>query len=94
MQAPGFWDDSERAARTSARHAAAQRKLESYRSLESDIGDLGDLVEMAVEDPEIEAELERGNFIFPCPRVLAHAPGALAELRHCLAARQSDLRKR
>jgi peptide chain release factor 2 len=57
MQAPGFWDDSERAAKTSARHAAAQRRLETYLSLESDVADLGDLVEMAAEDPELEAEL-------------------------------------
>src|SRR5687768_8400334 len=57
MQAPGFWDDQERAARTSARHAAAQRRLQTYRSLETDVADLDDLVEMAAEDPEIEAEL-------------------------------------
>jgi hypothetical protein len=44
--------------------------------------------------PEIKTELERGNFIFACPRALAHAPGALAELRHFLAARKFDLRKR
>jgi peptide chain release factor 2 len=59
MQAPGFWDDSESAAKTSARHAAAQRKLETYRSLETDVADLGDLVEMAAEDAEIAAELEQ-----------------------------------
>jgi peptide chain release factor 2 len=59
MQAPGFWDDQERAAKTSARHAAAQRRLETYRSLESDIGDLDDLFEMASEDPEIAAELDQ-----------------------------------
>jgi peptide chain release factor 2 len=57
MQAPGFWNDQERAAQTSARHAATQRRLETFRSLESDIGDLDDLIEMASEDPEIAAEL-------------------------------------
>ena len=36
MQRPGFWDDSEQAARTSAAHAAAQRRLQTFRSLESD----------------------------------------------------------
>jgi peptide chain release factor 2 len=59
MQAPGFWDDQERAARTSARHATAQRRLETFRSLESDVADLGDLVEMAAEDPEIAGELDQ-----------------------------------
>jgi len=59
MQAPGFWDDSDRAAKTAARHAAAQRRLETYRSLEADVGDLGDLIEMAVEDAEIQAELDQ-----------------------------------
>src|SRR5688500_5090124 len=59
MQAPGFWDDQESAAKTSARHAAAQRRLETYRGLSSDVGDLGDLTEMAAEDPEMEAELNQ-----------------------------------
>ena len=34
MQAPGFWDDQERAARVSAEHAAVSRRLETFRSLE------------------------------------------------------------
>jgi peptide chain release factor 2 len=58
MSAPGFWDDAEAAARVSAEHAAAARKLESYRSLESDIDDLETLEEMAAEDESIAAELE------------------------------------
>ena len=58
MQAPGFWDDQERAARTSAEHARATRKLESYRRLESDLDDLEALEEMAAEDDSIAAELE------------------------------------
>ena len=37
MQRPGFWDDSEAAARVSAQHAATQRRLETFRSLESDV---------------------------------------------------------
>ena len=40
MQEPGFWDDQERAARVSAEHSRAQRKLEGYRTLESDLDDL------------------------------------------------------
>ena len=59
MQEPGFWDDQESAAKTSAEHAAAQRKLETYRSLEADVADLDDLVEMAADDPELAAELDQ-----------------------------------
>ncbi len=43
MGAPGFWDDQDRAARTSAEHARATRKLETYRALERDAEDLGAL---------------------------------------------------
>jgi peptide chain release factor 2 len=58
MQRPGFWDDQERAARTSAAHASAQRKLETFRSLEADTGDLDELAELAADDSELAAELE------------------------------------
>ena len=58
MQAPGLWDDQERAARVSAEHSAVQRRLESYRSLETDVDDLEALEEMAAEDDSIAAELE------------------------------------
>jgi peptide chain release factor 2 len=58
MQRPGFWDDQEAAAKTSAAHASAQRKLETFRSLERDAADLGELVELAAEDPGIAAELD------------------------------------
>ena len=58
MQAPGFWDDQERAASVSAEHAAVGRRLETYRSLETDLEDLGTLEEMAAEDESIAAELE------------------------------------
>ena len=43
MQRPGFWDDSETAARVSAQHAATQRRLETFRLLESDVSDLDEL---------------------------------------------------
>ncbi len=59
MQAPGFWDDSEAAAKTSAQHARVQRRLQAFRSLESDVADLDDLLEMASEDPEMQAELDQ-----------------------------------
>jgi peptide chain release factor 2 len=58
MQEPGFWDDQERAARVSAEHSRAQRKLDGYRTLESDLDDLEALEELAAEDESIAAELE------------------------------------
>ncbi len=58
MQAPGFWDDQEQAAKVSAEHARANRKLTGYRELESEIDDLEALEEMAAEDESIAAELE------------------------------------
>src|SRR2546421_8508847 len=58
MQEPGFWDDQERAARVSAEHSRAQRKLEGYRQLESELDDLEALEEMAAEDDSIAAELD------------------------------------
>jgi peptide chain release factor 2 len=58
MGAPGFWDDQERAARTTAEHARATRKLSTYRTLAHDVEDLEPLAELAEEDPDIAAELE------------------------------------
>jgi peptide chain release factor 2 len=58
MGAPGFWDDQQRAARISAEHARASRKLSIFRELERDVDDLEPLAELAEEDPEIAGELE------------------------------------
>ena len=58
MGAPGFWDDQERAAQTSAAHARAQRRLETFRALERDAADLDELAEMAADDPGIAGELD------------------------------------
>src|SRR4051812_24894120 len=58
MGDPGFWDDAAAAAKTSAEHARAARRLEAYRSLAADVEDLEGLIELADEDPEIAAELE------------------------------------
>ena len=57
MQRPGFWDDQDTAARISATHARALGRLKTFRGLESDVADLGDLAEMAAEDEEMAAEL-------------------------------------
>ncbi|MCW2950901.1 MAG: peptide chain release factor 2 [Conexibacter sp.] len=58
MGAPGFWDDQETAARTSAEHARANRRVETYRALEADVDDLEALAELAGEDAELADELE------------------------------------
>ncbi len=71
MGAPGFWDDQERAAATSAEHARSQRRLEMFRALERDAADLDELAEMAADDPELAAELDSQ---------LASVEGRLAEL--------------
>ena len=57
MGKPGFWDDQETAARISAAHARAQKRLATFRGLESEIADLADLAEMAAEDEEMAVEL-------------------------------------
>jgi peptide chain release factor 2 len=57
MGEPGFWDNQERAAKVSAEHARATRKLETFRALERDVDDLDALGEMAEEDPSLESEL-------------------------------------
>jgi peptide chain release factor 2 len=58
MGEPGFWDDQEQAAKTTAEHARAMRKLSQYRDLERDVEDLGPLAELAEEDPELAGELD------------------------------------
>src|SRR3954467_12391527 len=58
MQAPGFWDDQERAASVSGEHSRIQRRLDNWRSLEGDLDDLETLEEMAEEDESIAGELE------------------------------------
>ena len=57
MGAPGFWGDQERAAGVSSEHARLQRRLDSFRALESDLDDLETLEELAAEDDSIAAEL-------------------------------------
>src|ERR671927_1043535 len=53
MQAPGFWDDQQTAAKVSAEHARITRRLETWRSLVGEIDDLDALAEMAEEDPSV-----------------------------------------
>ena len=57
MQDPAFWDDPASAQKLSAEHSRAARRLERVRSLESDVGDLEGLAELAAEDEGIMDEL-------------------------------------
>jgi peptide chain release factor 2 len=58
MSAAGFWDDQDGAAKVSAEHSRATRRLEEFRALEADVADLTEMAEMAEDDDEIAAELE------------------------------------
>src|SRR4051812_40948477 len=58
MQAPGFWDDQQAAAKVSAEHARATRRLATWRSLVGDVEDLDALAEMADEDESLAEELD------------------------------------
>jgi len=57
MSEPGFWENQDAAARVSADHARAAKRLAQFRGLEADVDDLDSLVEMAQEDADIAAEL-------------------------------------
>jgi len=62
MQAPGFWDDSDIAAKTSAEHNQISRKLTEFNALARDVEDLielGDDPELADEIEEQLADVER-----------------------------------
>ncbi len=56
MQAPGFWDDQGHAAQLSAEHARVQRRLDTFRSLETDVADLEELD--ALQDESMREELD------------------------------------
>jgi peptide chain release factor 2 len=58
MGAPGFWEDQDRAARISAEHARASRKLAAFQELQRDVDDLEPLAELAEEDPTIASEFD------------------------------------
>jgi peptide chain release factor 2 len=59
MGEPGFWDDQEAAARTSAEHSRTSRKLGEFLALQRDVDDLEGLVELAEEDPALGAQLDQ-----------------------------------
>jgi peptide chain release factor 2 len=56
---PGFWDDQRRAAKASAELARTQRNLDTYARLRSEADELDGMLEMAADDADWKAELER-----------------------------------
>ncbi len=58
MSEPGFWDDQDSAAATSAAQARAKKRLEMFEGLQRDVAELEELAELAVEDEEMAAELD------------------------------------
>jgi peptide chain release factor 2 len=58
MGEPGFWDDPEGAAKVTAEHARTKRRLDAFRSLETDAKELEGLVELAEEEPSLAAEVD------------------------------------
>jgi peptide chain release factor 2 len=58
MGQAGFWDDQAEATKISSQHAQVNKRLETYRSVQRDVGDLDSLVELVEEDDDLAAELE------------------------------------
>ena len=71
MGEAGFWDDQEHAAKVSAEHSRAQRKLDGFRALDAELDDLETMVELAAEDESLAAEVDEQY---------AEVSGKLAEL--------------
>ncbi len=58
MGAEGFWDDQEKAAKINAEYSRANRKVEEFDAVSSEVEDLTALAEMAAEDESMADELE------------------------------------
>jgi peptide chain release factor 2 len=58
MGTEGFWEDAEQAAAISAEHSRTSRRLDVFRSLESEIGEIDGLVELAQEDESLTEEVQ------------------------------------
>ncbi len=59
MQAPGFWDDQAKAAKTSTEHTRLQKRLAEHEAVTGDVDDLETLAEMAAEDESLATEFEQ-----------------------------------
>ena len=71
MQAPGFWDDQENAAKANTEYSRVKKRLDTYRELEAEVEEFDGLIELVAEDPDLAAEFT--------DRV-THVEGQLAEL--------------
>ena len=58
MGATGFWDDQERAAKVTAEHVRASRRLDALAELEAEAEELETFEELAGEDASIAEELD------------------------------------
>jgi peptide chain release factor 2 len=58
MGEPGFWDDTDAAAKVNAEYARVNRRLQTFTGLEADVDDLEGLAELAAEDDEMAVEFE------------------------------------
>ena len=63
MSAPGFWDDSDHAAKVSGRHAATSKRVAGFTELDRRVGDIAELIEFAREEGDAESAAEvKGEF--------------------------------
>ncbi|MCB1198332.1 MAG: peptide chain release factor 2 [Deltaproteobacteria bacterium] len=58
IASPTFWDDSQKAASIQKQRRILSDIVAAFISVEKDIADLNDLLELAQEDPEFESEFE------------------------------------
>jgi peptide chain release factor 2 len=56
MQAPGFWDDQDRAAKANTEYSRLKKRLDTYRALETEVEEFEGLAELVAEDPDLAAE--------------------------------------
>jgi peptide chain release factor 2 len=58
MGEPDFWGDQALAAKVGTEHARAQRRLELFKTVESEVEDLDTLFELSAADAELAGELD------------------------------------
>jgi peptide chain release factor 2 len=56
---PGFWEDAQRAQRVMRHLGQLRNRVETFTTLGSRIDDLADLTELAADDPDLKAEIDR-----------------------------------
>jgi len=63
MQAPDFWSDTAAASRVSSEYRRAQRRLQRFRSTESEVADAGAAVELAREAVDADGPEAAADFL-------------------------------